>query len=245
MVGFFVIHPKTPAPIDKHFLIMLHEWFVAPGTKTPSPHVMTDFNLFTFNARAWPGTAPLVVRTGDRVRLSFGNLSMDNHPIHLHGHRLRHAATDGGEIPEGARVPLTTIDVPPGTTQSVDFVADAPGDWAMHCHKTHHTMNAMSHDLPNLLGVKVGDADGKLRKVLPSAMVMGTSGMGGMSDMATKMGSAPLENTLPMATGKGPFGDIEMGGMFTILKVRDGWSGEGDPGWYAAPEGTRARKVTR
>ena len=41
------------------------------------------------------------------------------------------------------------------------------------------------------------------------------------------------KNTLPMMMGKGPFGNIEMGGMFTVVKVRDHLkSYDNDPGWY-------------
>ncbi|MFO0667438.1 MAG: copper oxidase [Polyangiaceae bacterium] len=239
MMGFFVIHPRAPeAPrVDRHFLIMLHEWFVAPGTATPNPAIMTDFNLFTFNSRAWPGTAPLVVRTGQRVRVSFGNLSMDSHPIHLHGYRFWHVATDGGTIPHSARTPMTTINVPVGSTQTVEWTADAPGDWSFHCHKSHHTMNAMSHELPNMLGVKQKGVEEKVRKVLPGYMAMGEKGMGNMMDMGRP------KNTLPMMAGEGPFGPVEMGGMFTVLKVRDGITSYDDPGWYKHPPGTVARKL--
>jgi hypothetical protein len=54
------------------------------------------------------------------------------------------------------------------------------------------------------------------------------------------------ENTLPMMSGKGPFGDIEMGGMFTVLKVREGLARGDyrDPGWYWHPPGTVAREWT-
>jgi manganese oxidase len=239
MMGFFVIHPRAPeAPrVDRHFAIMLNEWFVPPGAATPNPAVMLDFNLFTFNGRVWPGTDPLVVRTGQRVRFSFGNISMDSHPIHVHGHRFWHVGTDGGSFPLSARVPMTTIDVPPGTTQTVEFVADAAGDWALHCHKSHHTMNAMNHDLPNMLGVPSGAAEAKIRKILPAYMSMGESGMGHMMDMGHP------KNTLPMMSGKGPSGEIEMGGMFTVVKVRNGITTYADPGWYEHPAGTVARKV--
>ena len=239
MMGFFVIHPRAPETprVDRHFVIMLHEWFVAPGAATPNPNVMTDFNLFTFNSRAWPGTEPLVVRTGDRVRVTLGNLSMDSHPIHLHGYRFWHVATDGGTTPPSARVPMTTINVPVGSTQTVEWVADAPGDWAFHCHKSHHTMNAMSHDVPNMVGVKQGGVEDKVRRLLPGYMAMGENGMGNMMEMGRP------KNTLPMMTGKGPFGPIEMGGMFTVLKVRDGLTSYEDPGWYKHPPGTVARKV--
>jgi FtsP/CotA-like multicopper oxidase with cupredoxin domain len=237
MMGFFVVHPKARARVDRDFAIMLHEWFVAPGTSRPNPAVMTDFNLFTFNSRVWPGTDPLVARRGDRVRVRFGNLSMDSHPIHLHGYRFEETGTEAGRTPRAARRPITTIDVPVGTTRDIEFVADAPGDWAFHCHKSHHTMNAMSHDLPNMIGVKPGDVDAKIQRVLPGYMGMGTTGMGGMMDMGRPA------NTLPMMTGRGPFGDIEMGGMFTVLKVREGITSYDDPGWYTNPDGTSARKV--
>lgn len=239
MMGFFVVHPKAPERpvVDRHFLVMLHEWFIQPGTATPNPMIMLDFNLFTFNSRAWPGTDPLVVRTGQRVRVTFGNLSMDSHPLHLHGYRFWHVGTDGGTIPRSARVPMTTINVPVGSTQTVEWVADVPGDWAFHCHKSHHTMNPMGHDVPNMMGVKQKGVEERIQKVLPGYMAMGQNGMGGMMDMGRP------KNTLPMMTGQGPFGDIEMGGMFTVLKVRDGISSYEDPGWYKHPEGTVARKI--
>jgi hypothetical protein len=199
---------------------------------------MTDFNIFSFNSRVWPGTDPLVVKRGDRVRVRLGNLSMDSHPIHLHGYRFETTGTDGGRVPPSARLPETTVNVPVGATRDIEFVADVPGDWIFHCHKSHHTMNAMSHDLPNMVGVDQSRVEEKVRAVLPGYMAMGSTGMGNMMDMGRP------KNTLPMMTGTGPFGPIEMGGMFTVLKVREGIRSYEDPGWYKHPEGTRARKVT-
>jgi FtsP/CotA-like multicopper oxidase with cupredoxin domain len=240
MMGFFVIHPRAPeAPrVDRDFCIMLQEWSVPPGTSRPNPSVMTDFNIFTFNSRVWPGTDPLIVKKGDRVRVRLANLSMDSHPIHLHGHRFEVTGTDGGPVPPSARFREVTTDVPVGATRDIEFVADAPGDWSFHCHKSHHTMNAMSHDLPNMIGVRTGASEEKIRSVLPGYMAMGDTGMGGMMDMGRP------RNTLPMMTGTGPFGPIEMGGMFTVLKVREGITRYEDPGWYKHPEGTTARKVS-
>jgi len=57
---------------------------------------MTDFNMWTWNSRVFPGIDPLPVRLGDRVRVRMGNLSMDNHPIHIHGHHFAVTCTDGG-----------------------------------------------------------------------------------------------------------------------------------------------------
>ena len=68
---------------------MLNEWKISLAPKRPNPSEMIEFNILTFNGRAYPGTAPLLARLGDRVRIRFGNLSaMDHHPIHVHGHRV-------------------------------------------------------------------------------------------------------------------------------------------------------------
>jgi manganese oxidase len=239
MMGFFVIHPKVPQvpKVDRHFVVMLHEWFVEPGTSTPNPLVMTDFNMFTFNSRVWPGTDPWVVKKGERVRFSFGNMSMDSHPIHVHGYAFEEVGTDGGDVPKSARRPETTVNVPVGATRTVELVANEEGDWAFHCHKSHHTMNAMSHDIPNMLGVKQGTLEDDVRKILPGYMAMGEKGMGNMMEMGRP------KNTLPMMSGQGPFGPVEMGGMFTILKVRAGITSYADPGWYKQPPGSQAHKV--
>jgi hypothetical protein len=244
MMGFFVVHPKAGADpsVDRDFAIMLHEWAVHPGTYRPDPSVMLDFNLFTFNSRVFPGTAPLVVRTGDRVRIRIGNLSMDEHPIHIHGHRFWISATDGGKIPASARWPETTVLVPVGATRDVEFVADNPGDWAFHCHKSHHTMNQMGHEIPNLLGVNQKGLEERIKALLPGYMAMGETGMAEHAEHIEHM-KGPV-NTLPMMTGKGPFGNIEMGGMFTIIKVRDGLRDyDEDPGWYRHPKGTVSWRV--
>ena len=240
MMGFFVIHPKVPEvpKVDRHFVVMLHEWFVEPGTATPNPNVMTDFNLFTFNSRVFFGTDPWVVKKGERVRFTFGNMSMDSHPIHVHGYAFEEVATDGGIVPRSARRPETTVNVPVGSTRTVEMVANVEGDWAFHCHKSHHTMNAMGHDVPNMLGVKQPKAlEDRVKAILPGYMAMGEKGMGNMMEMGRP------KNTLPMMTGDGPFGPLEMGGMFTTLKVRAGIKSYADPGWYRNPQGTVARKV--
>ena len=242
MMGLFVIHPRALRdPPDRDFGIMLHEWAVHPGTYRPDPSVMLDFNMFTFNSKIYPGTDPLVVRTGQRVRLRLGNLSMDSHPIHLHGFQFKVTGTDGGPVPPSAQWPETTVNVPVGTTRDVEFVADTPGDWILHCHKSHHTMNAMGHSVPNTLGADQRGVEDKINALLPGYMAMGRDGMAEMQGMAGHMRGPP--NTLPMMNGRGLYGNIEMGGMFTILKVRDGIQSFEDPGWYRAPAGTVAWRL--
>lgn len=239
-MGFFIIHPKKRAHrIDRDFVLFVNEWAVEPGSSRPDPNVMTEFNIFTFNSRAFPGTAPLIAKTGDRVRVRIGNIGQESHPIHLHGHSFRVVATDGGDIPASAQRPETTVLVSPGQTADFEFIANA-GDWALHCHRRHHPMNPMGHDMPNVIGVDQTGLEEEIRALLPGYMAMGEHGMFDMTDMDME---GP-ENTLPMMGGDGPFGSIGMGGMFTILKVRDRLANyDTDPGWYANPKGTVAHKV--
>ena len=243
MMGMFIVHPKNAAerPVDRDFCFMLHAWDIEPGTYIAKPSTMTDFNIWTFNSRVFPGIDPLVVRKDDRVRIRIANLSMHDHPIHIHGHHYVMTGTDAGWVPESARFPETTVNVPVGMIRVMEFVANAPGDWALHCHKTHHAMNAMGHNVPNMVGVEQRDLDQKIRSLVPGYMSMGENGMGDMAEM--KM-SLP-ENTLPMMMGEGPFGPIEMGGMFTVVKVREDLArGDfSDPGWYQHPPGTVAWKL--
>jgi len=175
------------------------------------------------------------------VRIRFGNLSaMDHHPIHLHGHYFKVVATDGGDIPTSAQWPETTVIVPVGTTRDVEFIAGAPGDWALHCHMTHHLMNQMGHDAPNMVGVEPGDLDQRVGALLPAYMTMGTYGMGEHGAHVEGGHVAVPENSIPMVGARGPFDYISMGGMFTIVKIRDDLQSDAGPGWYAHPAGTVA-----
>ena len=244
MTGLFIIHPRKRIEprVDRDFALMLHEWRIDPGTSRPNPNEMTDFNVLTINAKAFPATAPLVVKTGERVRIRIGNLSpMDHHPVHLHGYQFLITETDGGRIPESAQWPETTVLVPVGSTRTVEFVADEPGDWAMHCHMTHHVMNQMGHEFPNMIGVKPGAIDRTVQPVLPEYMTMGQHGMGDMAEMGMRV----PENSIPMVGGRGKHDYITMGGMFTVLKVRNGLTSYADPGWYENPPGTLALPASK
>ncbi|HKA90972.1 MAG TPA: copper oxidase [Haliangiales bacterium] len=240
MMGMIVVHPRNrPARRVRDYAILLHEWKVVPGARRPDPLAMNDFNVLTMNSKAYPATEPLVAELGDLVRIRLGNLSpMDHHPIHIHGHAFRVVETDGGAVPAGARVPETTAFVPVGTVRVIEFVADAPGDWPFHCHMTHHVMNQMGHDSPILVGADLDEADARIRKLVPGYMSMGQGGMGGMGEMGMDVPA----NSVPMKGAAGPFGFIDMGGMFTIVKIRERLSGE--PGWYRHPAGTVAVPAT-
>jgi hypothetical protein len=243
MMGFFVVHPRDPAfmPVDRDFVFLLQSYDIDPGSYMPKVMTMTDFNLWAWNSRVFPGIDPLVVRRGDRVRVRIGNLTMTNHPIHMHGYHFFVTGTDGGWIAESARWPEVSTDVPVGAMRAYEFVADEPGDWAIHCHKSHHTMNAMGHAVKTFIGVNKKDLARSIRRLVPDYMPMGSAGMAEMGEMEMPM----PDNTLPMMTGFGQFGPMEMGGMFSVVKVREGLARDdyNDPGPYRNPEGTVAYEV--
>ena len=247
MMGMFIIHPRggEPERIDRDYVVLLHNWALHPGTYRPDPSVMQDFDLWTMNSKVFPAIEPLVARTGERVRVRIGNLSMWNHPMHMHGVQFHVTGGDGGRWPRALWRPEVTEIVGVGQTRDLEFVA-VPGDWAFHCHMAHHTMNAMGHEIPNTLGVDQSGVEADIRKLLPGYMAMGKDGMAEHQEHTDSGHMKGPENTLPMMAGQGPHGPLEMGGMFTVIKVRDGIaSGDySDPGWYPAPKGTVAHRVS-
>jgi FtsP/CotA-like multicopper oxidase with cupredoxin domain len=251
MMGFWVTHPRLDRNgrhplienVDRDYCFLLNAFDVEPGSMTPQVNTMLDFNIWAFNSRVFPGLDPLVARLGDRVRVRVGNLTMTNHPVHIHGIEFEVTGTDGGPVPKTARWPEVTTDVAVGQMRQIEFIADEPGDWAMHCHKSHHTMGAMGHGVPTLIGADHRGLVGALQRANPEYMVMGERGMYDMKEMEMEL----PPNTFPMMSGTGPYGPIGMGGMFTVLKVRADQKPNdySDPGWYRQPPGTRAHEVAQ
>lgn len=250
MMGFFIIHSKEreDPPIDRDFAIFLHEWRIPMGAKTPIPFEMLDFNLFTFNSVLYPKIESLVAKQGDKVRIRLANVMMNSHPIHLHGHEFLVTRRGAKRLPPAAQYSEVTVSVAPGETRDIEFIADNPGDWAFHCHKPHHTMNQMGHQMPNLTGISKGDLERRIQQYFPDFMgLMNINGMGNMFEIygsSMEMGEEMRfpKNLSPIGN-PGPFGVIEMGGMFTIFKVRDHLTSYADPGWYQHPPGTIAEAV--
>src|SRR5258708_12408572 len=170
---------------------------------------MNDFNVITFNGRVVPGTGALVAESGERVRIRFGNLSArEHHPNHLHGYYWKVIEMDGFPIPEAAQPPGNTVLVAVGQTRAVEFIADNPGDWAMHCHMTHHTMNQMGHNTSNLIGVRTGGVDKRVSKYLQGSLTMGESGMAHMGET----GICIPHNRNPGGHAPGQHANIDMRG---------------------------------
>ena len=156
MMGSWVTHPREYNEInrvDRDFCFLLAGYDIEPGSYTPKIMTMLDFNLWAWNSRIFPGIDTFNVRQHDRVRFRIGNLTMTNHPIHLHGHEFEVTGTDGGPTRPESRWMEVTSDIAVGQMRQIEFIADEEGDWAFHCHKSHHTMNAMGHDVETLIGV--------------------------------------------------------------------------------------------
>jgi FtsP/CotA-like multicopper oxidase with cupredoxin domain len=81
---------------------------------------------------------PIPFRTGERVRVTLLNDTMMNHPIHIHGHFFDLVTGHGEFAPR-----KHTVNVMPGSKVTWDLTADAPGDWAFHCHLLYHMMAGM------------------------------------------------------------------------------------------------------
>jgi CopA family copper-resistance protein len=81
---------------------------------------------------------PIPFRNGERVRVTLVNDTMMPHPIHLHGHFFELVTGHGDYAPR-----KHTVNVPPGGKMTFDLTADAPGDWAFHCHNLYHMTAGM------------------------------------------------------------------------------------------------------
>ena len=244
--GMIIVHKREPDPKkrpDRDFSIMLHEWKIDVDTTKPNDFGMGGFNIFTMNGKVMPATEPLVAKLGDTVWIRYGNLSaMDHHPIHLHGYSFKIIGTDGGWASDkSVLIPETTVLVPVGAAKVTEFVANNPGDWIFHCHMTHHIMNQMGHQFPNMLGIDVEDLDEQIRQLIPGYMTIGTTGIRDM----TESGMPIPPNSIPMLGFDGQFGKTVLGGMANILRVRENIETYEDPGPYPFPEGSVAAPATK
>lgn len=146
MVGLFIVYPaKTHEPaVDRDFVLIAQGFQLRPNSTVPDTLSM-EWNFLTLNGRSGPLTTPLLCKLGERVRIRFVNFSvMDHHPLHLHGHTFWITGTEGGRLPESAWYPSNNVLVAVAQVREVEFIANNPGDWAMHCHMFHHMMNSMS-----------------------------------------------------------------------------------------------------
>ena len=204
MIGAFIMHPREAHKprVDKDYAIILQEYAILPNINIPNSMNM-EFNWLTFNGKSSPANTPLIVQQGERVRMRFINLGMDHHPIHLHGHQFVVTGTEGGRQPESTWGPGNTVLVGVAQARDVEFVANNPGDWMLHCHLPHHMMNQMSSNVGPMsrrIGMPAGQGMeqgmGMLRGGSPTSDQNGPSlgrGMGVGSTAEQAMSNSPLK----------------------------------------------------
>ena len=146
MVGLFIVHPAiTHLPtVDRDFCLIAQEFQLRPNSSVPDTLAM-EWNYLSFNGRCGPFTTPMLCKLGERVRIRFINFSViDHHPLHLHGHTFWVTGSEGGRIPDPAWVPSNNVLVGVAQAREIEFIANNPGDWILHCHMFHHMMNSMT-----------------------------------------------------------------------------------------------------
>ena len=170
--------------------------------------------------------------------MRFGNLTMTNHPIHMHGYDFKVSCTDGGWVPEAPPGRKSRSTARSAQMRAFEFVADDPGDWAIHCHKSHHTMNAMGHHVANYIGVDKRDVAKKIRSSCPTTWRWASrhGGHGRDGDAAAGQHAADDDRLRPVRP------DRDGRHVLGRQGPRGTWRPDDykDPGWYKHPEGSVA-----
>lgn len=131
---------SSKAPPDRVFVIS--NW-INVTDKDGSPNF--DYELNTVNGRAWPHTERLSMQSGASVHWRWVNASTGRHPLHLHGYYFSvdsrgNGLADTVYAKGSARDRVVTELIEPGSTFTLTWLADRPGNWLFHCHLTYHTL---------------------------------------------------------------------------------------------------------
>ena len=91
--------------------------------------------MWSINGVKYADAEPLQFKYCERLRITFVNDTMMNHPMHLHGMWSDLETGDPHSIPR-----KHTVIVQPGSKISYLVTADAMGNWAFHCHLLYHML---------------------------------------------------------------------------------------------------------
>lgn len=91
--------------------------------------------IWTLNGQSWPEVTPVEVKEGERVEIVFKNVTTMSHPMHLHGHVFQVTAINDQVINGAMR---DTVLVMPNSSITIQFDANNPGVWPLHCHVLYH-----------------------------------------------------------------------------------------------------------
>ena len=97
--------------------------------------------VWKINGQVWPKVTPFVIKPNHRIEIIFDNQTNMAHPMHLHGHVFEVTAINGKPIQAGAS--RDTILVLPHSTVAIQFDANNPGRWMLHCHMLYHQETGM------------------------------------------------------------------------------------------------------
>jgi FtsP/CotA-like multicopper oxidase with cupredoxin domain len=103
---------------------------------------MMGSDVWTINGKQYPNTDPLRLRKGDLVRVRFNNMSMEAHPMHLHGQSFKVLAVNGRRLNQPIVKDSVDVEAHMGSVD-IEFTAYNPGDWFFHCHKPMHMEGGM------------------------------------------------------------------------------------------------------
>lgn len=95
--------------------------------------------IWHINGKAISEDRLIYINKGEIVRFTFQNDTMMHHPMHLHGHffRVLNESDDKSPLKH-------TVDVPPHGTRIIEFYANEPGQWMLHCHNLYHMKAGMA-----------------------------------------------------------------------------------------------------
>lgn len=130
-------------------LLTVDDLEAASATTLPKDRPVHDVTLnldgdmeryvWLINGKAIHQDRSLKINKGDIVRFTFVNNTMMHHPMHLHGHFFRVINKHGEKSPL-----KHTVDMAPHTTRTIEFYADEPGEWMLHCHNLYHMKTGMA-----------------------------------------------------------------------------------------------------
>jgi hypothetical protein len=157
MMGFWITHPKGKHPlideVDRDFCFLLNAYDIDPGSYHAEDHDDAGLQPVELEQPHLPGHRPAGGAAHGQGAHPHRQPDDDQPPDPPARARVPVTGTDGGPTPKSTRWPEVTADIAVGQMRQIDFLADEEGDWAFHCHKSHHTMNAMGHDVPTMIGV--------------------------------------------------------------------------------------------
>jgi plastocyanin len=156
LYGAIIVEPADGGTeYDRDYTYTLTEWDleltpdVALGNAPRGPRdqqlrggeLGTD--LFLMNGKIHEAIPPIYVEEGDKVLIRLVNAGTMAHPFHTHGHTFKIVATDGNPVPPGAQLLKDTVMIAPGERYDLEFEANNPGVWMVHCHIENHADNGM------------------------------------------------------------------------------------------------------